>query len=204
MNARRTGGMPSLQLYVPDRDAWREWLASNHASSSGVWLIYDRKTSRKDRLQYADAVEEALCFGWIDSTVRPLDEARYMQLFTPRKPKSTWSKVNKERAARLIRLRVMQPAGRAAIAEAKRNGSWSKIDTVEALSVPPDLAQALAVSAVALKNFNAFSPSSRKGYLHWVHNCVRPETRAERIHTVVQCARRNQKSRHVPAPDENS
>lgn len=187
--------MPTEQVYVPDRASWRKWLKTNHAKSAGVWLIFDKQSTRRDRLPYADAVEEALCFGWIDSTLRPLDERQYMQLFTPRKPKSSWSKVNKERVTRLIEQKLMQPAGTAAIAEAKRNGSWTKIDAVESLTVPPDLEKALAANRAALANFNAFPKSARKGYLHWVQNCKRPETRAERIRTVVTCAKANVKFR---------
>ena len=193
-------GMPTEQVYVPDRASWRQWLEDNHAVSSGIWLVFDKKSSRTDRLLYSDSVEEALCYGWIDSTIRPLDDARYMQLFTPRKPKSNWSRLNKERVARLQKADLIRPAGASAIAEAKKNGSWSKLDTVEALSVPDDLAKELAKSAIALKNFNAFAPSARKGFLHWVHNCKRPETRAERIRTVVRCAKENRKFRDAPAP----
>ncbi len=95
---RKPNALASLeQVYVPDRPAWRRWLAKEHGRSPGIWLVFDKKSSRPDRLAYGDAVEEALCFGWIDSLVRRLDDARYVQLFTPRKPKSTWSRSNKFR-----------------------------------------------------------------------------------------------------------
>ena len=191
MPATQRSGMPTEQVYVPDRATWRKWLRAHHANSSGVWLVFDKQSARKDRLPYADAVEEALCFGWIDSTLRPMDDKQYMQLFTPRKPKSSWSKVNKERVARLVRAGLLHPAGEAVIAEAKRSGSWTKIDAVEAMVVPPDLQKALAAAKNALANFNAFPRSARKGYLHWIQNCKRPETRAERIRTVVKCAVEN-------------
>jgi uncharacterized protein YdeI (YjbR/CyaY-like superfamily) len=103
------------QVYVRDRADWREWLAANHSTSPGIWLVFDKKASRADRLAYADAVEEGLCFGWIDSTVRTLDDARYLQLFTPRKAKSTWSRSNKERVERLISQGLMAEAGLAAM-----------------------------------------------------------------------------------------
>jgi len=189
------------QVYVKSRPAWRRWLAKHGERSPGIWLIYDKKSSRADRLAYADAVEEALCYGWIDSTLRSLDDARYMQLFTPRKPKSTWSKLNKTRVARLIDEGLMAPPGLATIEKAKTNGSWTSLDSVEALEVPDDLAAALAKRPVAARNFSAFSPSSRKGYLHWVRQAVRPETRAERIAHTVTCCAANLKNRQLaPKP----
>jgi uncharacterized protein YdeI (YjbR/CyaY-like superfamily) len=182
---------------VKNRAAWRRWLTKNHAHSPGIFLVYDKKSSRADRLAYADAVEEALCYGWIDSTLRSLDETRYAQLFTPRKPKSTWSRVNKDRVVRLIEDGRMTPAGAAAIEMAKLNGSWSSLDAVEALVVPDDLAKALAKHPVAARNFAAFAPSSRKGYLHWVSQAKRPETRAERIAAVVMHSAANRKARQL-------
>ena len=185
------------QVYVKSRPAWRRWLAKNGERSPGIWLIYDKKSSRADRLAYADGVEEALCFGWIDSTLRSLDDARYMQLYTPRKAKSNWSKLNKTRVARLIDDGLMAPQGLAAIERAKANGCWSALDSVEALEVPADLAAALAKKPIAARNFAAFAPSSRKGYLHWVGNAVRPDTRAERIAVVVKCCAANLKARQL-------
>jgi uncharacterized protein YdeI (YjbR/CyaY-like superfamily) len=174
------------QVYVKNRAAWRRWLAKHHAHSPGIWLVYDRKSSRADRLAYGDAVEEALCYGWIDSLTKSLDDTQYMQLFTPRKPKSTWSKANKVRVARLIEEGLMAPAGLAAIKAAKVNGSWTSLDSVEALSVPPDLAAALAANPVAARNFAAFPASSKKAYLHRVSQAVRPATRAARIAAVAR------------------
>jgi uncharacterized protein YdeI (YjbR/CyaY-like superfamily) len=189
---------PLEQVYMKNRAAWRRWLEKHHARSPGIHLVYDKKASRAARLAYADAVEEALCFGWIDSTLRSLDETKYAQLFTPRKPKSTWSRVNKERVARLADEGLMAPAGLAAIERAKLNGSWSSLDAVEALDVPQDLAAALAKHPTAARNFAAFPPSSRKGYLHWVSQAVRPPTRAERIAAVVMHSAANRKARQLP------
>ena len=118
------------QVYVADRPAWRLWLATHHATSPGIWLVFDKKSSRPDRLAYVDAVEEALCYGWIDSTVRTLDDTRYVQLMTPRKPKSTWARTNKERVERLIAQGLMAEAGLASIERAKANGSWESLDAV--------------------------------------------------------------------------
>ena len=183
------------QVYAKDRAAWRAWLAANHATSPGIWLVFDKKSSRPDRLAYGDAVEEGLCFGWIDSTVRTLDDARYVQLFTPRKPKSTWSAANKERVDRLIAQGLLVEAGLAAIELAKANGAWTSIDAVHAMEVPPDLAAALKRTKNAAKNFAGFSPSARRAYLHWISQAVRPETRADRIAKVAWHAAANDSKR---------
>ena len=187
------------QVYVADRAAWRTWLATNHATSPGIWLVFDKKSSRPDRLAYVDAVEEALCYGWIDSTVRTLDDTRYVQLMTPRKPKSTWARTNKARVERLIAAGLMAEAGLASIERAKANGSWESLDGVESLVVPDDLEKALRTRPGASKNFAAFAPSARKGYLHWISQAVRPETRAQRIGHVVALAEAKQKTRHFAA-----
>ena len=183
------------QVYVADRAEWRRWLAAHHATSPGIWLVFDKKSSRADRLAYVDAVEEALCYGWIDSTVRSLDDARYVQLMAPRKPKSTWARTNKERVERLIEQGLMAEAGLASVERAKANGSWASLDAVESLLVPDDLARALRALPGAAKNFEAFSPSRRKAYLHWISQAVRPETRTHRVEHVAQFAASNQKSR---------
>jgi uncharacterized protein YdeI (YjbR/CyaY-like superfamily) len=183
------------QVYVADRAEWRRWLAAHHATSPGIWLVFDKKSSRADRLAYVDAVEEALCYGWIDSTVRSLDDARYVQLMAPRKPKSTWARTNKTRVERLIEQGLMAEAGLASIERAKANGSWASLDAVEALLVPDDLARALRALPGAAKNFAAFSPSARKAYLHWISQAVRAETRTHRVEHVAQFAASNRKSR---------
>jgi uncharacterized protein YdeI (YjbR/CyaY-like superfamily) len=183
------------QVYVADRAAWRRWLATHHATSPGIWLVFDKKSSRPDRLAYVDAVEEALCYGWIDSTVRTLDDARYVQLMAPRKPKSTWAATNKARVERLIAQGLMAEPGLASIERAKANGSWTSLDAVEAMVVPADLTKALRALPGAAKNFAAFSPSARKAYLHWISQAVRAETRAHRVAHVAQFAASNQKSR---------
>ena len=195
---RKPNALASLeQVYVPDRAAWRRWLAKQHGRSSGIWLVFDKKSSRPDRLAYGDAVEEALCFGWIDSTVRTLDDARYVQLFAPRKPKSTWSRSNKDRVERLMAQGLMAARGLACIERAKANGSWSSLDAVEALVMPDDLAAALATVPGVAEKFAAFSPSARKGYLHWISRAVRPETRAHRVSEVARHAAANRNSRHL-------
>ena len=185
------------QVYVPDRASWRRWLTRHHARSPGIWLVFDRASHNARRLPYADAVEEALCFGWIDSSVRPLSTTQYVQLFTPRKPKSTWSRLNKTRVAALIAGGRMRSAGLAAIAISRANGGWASLDHVESLTIPQDLAAALDAVETARANFDALAPSARKGYLHWISQAKRPETRARRVATVVEKASAGKRSRHI-------
>ena len=197
---KKPNALASLeQVYVPDRAAWRRWLAKQHGRSPGIWLVFDKKSSRPDRLAYGHAVEEALCFGWIDSLVKRLDEERYVQLFTPRKPKSTWSRSNKVRVERLLAEGLMAAAGLASIELAKANGSWESLDAVEAFVMPDDLAKALAAVPGAAEKFAAFAPSQRKAYLHWISQAVRPETRAKRIQEVAVLAAAGRKTRQ-PVP----
>ncbi len=183
-------------FYASNRQEWRDWLAKNHATSPGVWLIYFKKESGKPRVEYADAVEEALCFGWVDSRPNKIDDQSYMQLFSPRKPKSPWSKLNKERVEKLIQQGLMTPAGLAKIELAKQNGSWNTYDGVETLAVPPDLQAALDANDTARANFEAFSPSSKKTILWWIESAKRPETRAKRVEETVTLAAQNIKANH--------
>jgi uncharacterized protein YdeI (YjbR/CyaY-like superfamily) len=170
------------------RDAWRAWLAANHAISTGVWLVINKKGSGRPVLAYDDLVAEALCFGWVDSVPNKLDETRYRLMVTPRKPGSVWSAANKTRIARLLEAGLMAPAGLAALAAAKADGSWDALAASDALVPPPDLAAALAASPVALATFEAFSASSRKNILQYVLSAKRPETRARRIAETVALA----------------
>jgi uncharacterized protein YdeI (YjbR/CyaY-like superfamily) len=176
------------QTQPASRAAWRQWLAGHHASAPGVWLVYGKKASGLPSLSYADAVEEALCFGWIDSHPRKLDAERTQLLFTPRKPRSGWSKVNKERLERLEALGQLMPAGLAAIARAKQNGAWESLDAAEAGAVPEDLAAALAADEAAARHFAAFAPSARKQILTWVLGAKQPDTRARRVAETVRMA----------------
>ena len=176
------------------RQAWRDWLAENHASSPGIWFISYKKTSGKPRVSYEEAVEEALCFGWIDSKPSKLDDERYKLAFTPRKPKSVWSKPNKERVERLIAEGLMTPAGQRCIDIAKENGSWETLDNVEALIMPTDLADALSANATAKAYFEAFSNSVKKGIYYWIESAKRPETRQKRVNETVRLAEQNKKA----------
>jgi uncharacterized protein YdeI (YjbR/CyaY-like superfamily) len=183
-------------FYPQNRAEWRAWLAEHHTTSTGVWVIYYKKESGKPRVEYADAVEEALCFGWIDSVPNAIDDLSYKQLFSPRNPKSPWSKLNKERVEALIAQGLMTPAGLAKIELAKQNGTWTSYDAIETLSVPPDLQAALAQNPTAQTNFEAFNPSSKKNILWWIESAKRPETRAKRIEETVRLAAQNLKANH--------
>jgi uncharacterized protein YdeI (YjbR/CyaY-like superfamily) len=184
------------RFYAPDRASWRGWLEQNHRSAPRVWLVYYRKESGRPRVAYADAVEEALCFGWIDSRPSLLDELRSMQLFSPRKPKSGWSRLNKQRVERLLQAGLMTPAGLAAIDAAQRDGSWNALDAAEDLTMPDDLAAALAVNEAAQRHFAAFPPSSKKNIFGWIGSARRAETRAQRIAETVQLAAQNLRANH--------
>lgn len=177
---------------VSDRAAWRRWLVKRHQQRATIWLVFHKKTSDGISPSYEEAVEEAVeeapCFGWIDSTVNRLDERRSLQLFAPRKPRSTWSMSNKQRVARLESKGLLAPAGIAAIEIAKANGSWTALDAVERLEEPPELAAALDADAAARENWSGFSPSSRKAILWWVTSAKRPETRAKRIEQTTRMA----------------
>jgi uncharacterized protein YdeI (YjbR/CyaY-like superfamily) len=173
------------ELHFRDRSAFRTWLAAHHPSSPGIWLVYHKDSSATKSITYDEAVEEALCFGWIDSRVKAIDDERYRQKFTPRRPGSTWSRTNKERVARLIASRRMTQAGLEVIEAAERDGSWTMLDTVEALEEPDDLAAALDAVPEARRFFDQLVPSRKKPTLWWVVSAKRPATRERRIAMVV-------------------
>jgi uncharacterized protein YdeI (YjbR/CyaY-like superfamily) len=169
-------------IYHPaDLAAWRAWLAASCDRVRGVWVVSWRKASGRDPVAYDDLVEEAICVGWIDSTVNILDDARGLQLMTPRKPRSGWTRLNRQRVAALEAQGRMTDAGRRAVEVAKANGSWSIYDSVEDLLEPDDLADALD----AYTAWDGFPPSARKQMLWWVVSSGRPETRASRTAKIV-------------------
>lgn len=179
--------LDSLELFEPaDRDEWGSWLAVNHDRSPGVWLAIGKKGGSATRLDYDAAVEEALRFGWIDSTVRRLDEQRFRQLYTPRKPHSTWAVTNKRRVERLLADGRMEAAGLAAIETAKANGSWDLLEDSDNEVVPEDLARAFAVEPRARAGFEAVTSSERKRIIYWVGSARRPATRAARVARTVE------------------
>jgi uncharacterized protein YdeI (YjbR/CyaY-like superfamily) len=187
------------RLTVRSRDEWRAWLADNHASSPGVWLV-TYKRGAGPAVPYDDVVEEALAFGWVDSRSRRLDEKRSQLLVTPRRPRSAWSKANKERIAKLEREGLMASAGRAAVATAKANGRWEALDAVERLEEPDDLGAALDADGDARRHWNAFPPSARRAILEWIASARRPETRARRVTETTTLAARNVRANQWPRP----
>jgi uncharacterized protein YdeI (YjbR/CyaY-like superfamily) len=173
-------------IYHPaDLMAWRAWLEVNHGTTRGVWVASWRKASGRDPVAYEDLVEEAICFGWIDSTVNILDDERALQLMTPRKPRSGWTRLNRRRVSALEAQARMTDAGRRAVEVAKANGWWTIYDPVEDLVEPDDLAQALDASGAARTAWDTFPPSARKQMLWSVATAGKPETRARRIAKIV-------------------
>jgi uncharacterized protein YdeI (YjbR/CyaY-like superfamily) len=174
------------------RAAWRAWLQENHGRDSGVWLVTWKKRAGKPTVSYEDAVEEALCFGWIDGALGRVDDHRSMQWFAPRKPRSTWARSNKERVARLEAAGLMTEAGHRAVELARANGSWESLDVIDALVVPDDLAVALAERPGARELFDASSASVRRSALAWVYQAKRPATRAVRVAQIAATAGRGE------------
>lgn len=166
---------------------WRRWLRENHAKERGVWLVAYKASTGKPRLGYDESISEALCYGWIDSVNKPLDDERTTLLFTPRKPGSGWSRTNKVRITRLLKEGRMEPAGLAKITAAKRDGSWTLLDGVEALEVPDDLRKALG--AAGTRKFEALTPGRKKEHLRALVTAKRPETRAKRLAVIVGLVR---------------
>lgn len=185
---------PPNSVHPKTRAEWREWLEQHHAQTTGVWLITYKKATGKPRIEYEEAVEEALCFGWIDSKGNKLDDERTMLWFTPRKPGTGWSRPNKERIERLTAAGQMAPAGLAKIEAAKKDGSWEKLDAVEALEVPPDLEKALASYEVAKQNFEAFPRSVKRAILEWISTAKKPETRTKRVEETARLAAENRRA----------
>jgi len=182
------------RVEVNTRAGWRAWLARHHLESRGAWVVTWKKRSGGPHVPYPDLVEEALCFGWIDSRPAKLDEQRTMLLFTPRKPQSKWAATNKARVARLVRDAQMAPRGLELVALAKRTGTWDALDVVDRLEVPPDLVRALAAHPLAAAHFEAFPLSAKRGILEWILQAKRPETRARRIGETALLAARNERA----------
>ena len=181
---------------------WRAWLAEHGTSSLGVWLIIYRKDSSASSIDYPTAVDHALCYGWIDSKPNKRDGESYFQYFSPRHPKSNWSRVNKEKVARLEAAGLLAPPGVAMVELAKRTGTWTALDEVENLVIDPDLRAAFdAAPPGAWTNFDAFPRSVKRGILEWIFVAKRPATRAKRIRTTVEMAARNKRANQYP-PDK--
>ena len=186
--------MKNIEEFCPvDQGEWREWLSENHEKKEAVWLIFYRKKSPKYNLSWSESVDEALCFGWIDSTKKTIDEIRFKQYFTKRKPRSNWSKVNKEKIKHLIEQNLLKSAGYKTIEIAKENGSWSFLNSVENLEVPNDLELKLKYHKGAFEYFESLSKSSKKALLYWVLSAKRNETRCKRITEIVSNASKRMK-----------
>ncbi len=177
------------------RAEWRAWLERNH-ESKGAWLVSWKKATGRPFIPYPETVDEALCFGWVDSRPNKLDDERAMRLFTPRQPKSPWSRLNKEKVARLSEQGLMAPAGERMVETAKANGSWTVYDEIENILIPSDLAASLAEDERARGFFERFPDSSKKAVLWWIKTAKRPETRAGRIAETVRAAAQNRMANH--------
>jgi len=176
-----------------NRQEWREWLQENHDKKQSVWLIYYKKKSNILTVTYSEAVDEALCFGWIDSKAKPLDEEKFMQFFSRRKAKSVWSRINKEKIERLIHEGLMTTAGYHIIEIAKQNGSWTILDEAEALTIPGDLDEAFQNRQNAKNYFSGLSRSDKRNILQWLVLAKKQETRQKRISEIAELAEQNQK-----------
>jgi uncharacterized protein YdeI (YjbR/CyaY-like superfamily) len=182
-------------IYAKNRQEFRDWLAQNFEQKESIWLVYYKVKSGKPSITYNEAVEEALCYGWIDSKVNSVDEERYKQIFSPRKPKSPWSRSNKNRLKRLFTENKMMPSGIAIIEKAKENGYWEILDDIEDLITPDDLQAALDENVIAKDYYEAFNDSSKKAILWWIKSAKRPETRIKRISQTVELAAKNIKAK---------
>jgi uncharacterized protein YdeI (YjbR/CyaY-like superfamily) len=183
----RTGTAPDGRrtVHAESRAQWRAWLGTHHTEPDGVWLVSWKKATGKPAVPYADAVEEALCVGWVDSKPATLDDERGMLWFAPRKARSGWSRPNKERVERLAESGLMLPAGLALVDAAKADGSWSLLDEVEDGVEPDDLRAALDADPAARASWDGFPRSARRGILEWIVQAKKPETRATRVATTV-------------------
>jgi len=189
---------PDLPLVeVTSRRQWREWLATHHAASAGVWVVTVKKAfvgGNDCFVSAQDLNEECLCFGWIDSKPGRIDERHTALLCTPRKAGSSWSRVNKERYERLLASGQVAEAGKSAAEAAKADGGWDRLNDVDSLIEPADLAAALDADLVARTHWDAFPPSTRRGILEWIGNAKRESTRAQRIARTVDLASRNERA----------
>jgi uncharacterized protein YdeI (YjbR/CyaY-like superfamily) len=182
------------RVQVESRAELRAWLENNHARSEGIWLVTFKKQVPDRHVSWDEVVEEALCFGWIDSLPRKLDTDRSILLLSPRRPRSPWSRLNKQRVEKLLAANRVMPPGLAAIERAKQDGSWTLYDEIEDLVIPNDLAAALEEDGTAARNFYAFSGSSNKGILWWIKSAKQPATRQRHIAETVRLAHHNIKA----------
>ncbi len=170
------------------RADWRTWLDANHATATGAWVVYAKKSARSSGPTYEDLIEEALCYGWIDSTLRPVDADRTSLYFCPRRPRGVWAASNKERVERLAAAGLMTAAGIAVIERAKADGSWTILDRAESLNPPDELAEAFDSYPGSLAEFDAFPAGARKQLIYWVDSAKRSDTRRRRADEIARLA----------------
>ena len=186
-----------VNTFYPDtKKAWRDWLEKNHETEQSVWVIFYKKGSDTPSISWSDSVDEALCFGWIDSTAKKRDEESYYRYFSQRNSKSIWSKINKEKIEKLIKTDMMTPAGLEMVRIAKENGSWDTLNEVDDLVVPDDLQEAFDDNPTAFEHWEAFPPSSKKIILYWIMSAKREATRSKRIKETVDKAEQNIRANH--------
>jgi uncharacterized protein YdeI (YjbR/CyaY-like superfamily) len=182
-------GIDDGERVQPDTvEDWRAWLAANHTRPVGVWLVTWKAGAPGRTIGYQESVEQALCFGWVDSKAKGLDAERTMLWFAPRRTRSGWARTNKERIERLTAAGLMAPAGQAVIDAAKADGSWTLLDDIEDLVVPVDLAAAFDAHPGARENWDRFPRSPRRAMLVWLVEAKRPETRAKRVAEIAEQA----------------
>lgn len=178
--------LEELETFYPSgRKEWRTWLKKHHLSKESIWLVLYKKETGKPSIPWSDAVDEALCFGWIDGRRKTLDEERFIQHISKRKPKSGWSKINKEKIERLTSQGLMMEAGFAAIETAKKNGSWTLLDEIEEMIIPADLEKVFRSKPGSKKKFLSLSKSVQKFHLHQLMMAKRPETQEKRINDIL-------------------
>lgn len=188
--------MEKPELYFPRDVEWREWLHDNHAlHPNGIYLIFYKLEVNTPTMRWEEAVKVAICYGWIDSTVKSLGGGRRRQYFCPRNPKSTWSALNKRYVETLELGGLIHKSGWKTIELAKNTGTWTAMDNVENLIIPPILQQAFDRSPMAFENYRAFSPSYRKSYLSWLYAAKREETQLKRINEIIRLCKANVKTR---------
>ncbi|UAB80296.1 YdeI/OmpD-associated family protein [Marixanthomonas sp. SCSIO 43207] len=184
------------ELYFPRDVEWREWLEKNHLKyPQGVYLIFHKVEAKTPSMRWEEAVKVALCYGWIDSTVKSLGDGKRKQYFCKRNPKSTWSALNKKYISELQQEGLLHSSGIKVIEHAKKSGKWTEMDHVENLIIPNDLQEAFKSSPQAFENYQNFAPSYRKSYLSWLHNAKRETTRKKRIEEIISLCKSNIKSR---------
>jgi uncharacterized protein YdeI (YjbR/CyaY-like superfamily) len=185
-------------FYAESAADWRAWLEANHRTSQSVWLIIYRKNAGTPSVYYDEAVDEALCFGWIDSKPNKRDEESFYQFFSRRNSRSNWSGVNKQKVVRLLASGKMAAAGLEMIEIAKRTGTWTALDEVEKGIIPPDLRDAFDKYPGSAENFEAFPISARRGILEWIQNARRPATRSRRVDETARLAGQNIRANQWP------